>query len=797
LDRNREFTQHKTALAQQLEASAAEIDRQAPHYGAIGVVKVILRREAWAKTHRPRLALFKPALGRVVGGLDLGEMLVEMTPASLRRVAAEVLRAEERIEYRENKRTGKLEPWPTQLRSEVGAIERIELYGAGDRRRFSVEQAVSWLSNPLTGSAYQVELFDTPPPIVQWDALDSAHRTLYQSFLSGLGQLGISLTAYRLRGDRAPVSTRLAVRVEEPSGTASVQLTTGAAKRGRPLARFDSDIGRHIKLIAFLERHPLVREISLPGTIVRTDHATRSRPATATLPVRDPSKLWPRLGVIDGGVSNTLGDWVIGRWDVLDPSHINPAHGTFIAGLAVAGATLNGATVIPELDGAEIYDVSVQPGADAAYPTYYPAGIEDFLVEVENAVADARNRYGVRIFNFSMNVLTPVQSDHYSFTAKRLDEIADRYDVLIFISAGNLRNVRPEWPNTPAGALGMLAGIQDDGLLVPAESIRNATVGALNPPGMTGIELHAPARYSRRGPGLKSMVKPDFAHVGGSGTALANVGHGLFSVDPTGAITDGCGTSYSTPLVAKIAATLDATIEGPVSRETILALLTHHARLPDCLADPRFTPVARHLVGHGIPPDAATILAGGDNQITLVFAARIMPGKQLVFPFSWPASLVLADGKCAGKAKLTLVASPPVDERFGAELLRVNIDAALQQDTPAGWKQQLKPTYLPHDHPGHPIEAERIQHGLKWSPVKVWSRTTKGIGKSSNWRLVVEYLTRSDETMPPEGVPFTAVLTIEDLTGDKPIFNEMRQSLQALGVQVSDIRTAARVTARV
>ena len=194
LDRNREFTQHKTALAQQLEASAAEIDRQAPHYGAIGVVKVILRREAWAKTHRPRLALFKPALGRVVGGLDLGEMLVEMTPASLRRVAAEVLRAEERIEYRENKRTGKLEPWPTQLRSEVGAIERIELYGAGDRRRFSVEQAVSWLSNPLTGSAYQVELFDTPPPIVQWDALDSAHRTLYQSFLSGLGQLGISLT---------------------------------------------------------------------------------------------------------------------------------------------------------------------------------------------------------------------------------------------------------------------------------------------------------------------------------------------------------------------------------------------------------------------------------------------------------------------------------------------------------------------------------------------------------------------------------------------------------------------------
>ena len=51
--------------------------------------------------------------------------------------------------------------------------------------------------------------------------------------------------------------------------------------------------------------------------------------------------------------------------------------------------------------------------------------------------------------------------------------------------------------------------------------------------------------------------------------------------------------------------------------------------------------------------------------------------------------------------------------------------------------------------------------------------------------------------MPDEGVPFTALLTISDPKGEKPVFNDMRQVLNALGVRVEDIRTAARVSTRV
>ena len=61
----------------------------------------------------------------------------------------------------------------------------------------------------------------------------------------------------------------------------------------------------------------------------------------------------------------------------------------------------------------------------------------------------------------------------------------------------------------------------------------------------------------------------------------------------------------------------------------------------------------------------------------------------------------------------------------------------------------------------------------------------------------MDYLTRAGEVMPEEGVPFTAIVTISDPDDEQPVFNDMRQSLQALGTQITDIRTAARITPRV
>ena len=62
---------------------------------------------------------------------------------------------------------------------------------------------------------------------------------------------------------------------------------------------------------------------------------------------------------------------------------------------------------------------------------------------------------------------------------------------------------------------------------------------------------------------------------------------------------------------------------------------------------------------------------------------------------------------------------------------------------------------------------------------------------------MVDYITRANDEMPQDGVPFTAILTIADIDGERPVFNDVRATLIALGVQTADIRTAARVVTRV
>ena len=803
--RDREFLAHKATLTEQIETISGVLGAQSQ--GDVGYVKVILRREAWAKSHRPMATLFRSDRTPVVGGGDLGVMIVEGRPRALREVAAEIAKAETHTEMRFDPHREKDVPSPSARKSETGAIARIELYGPVDRRSFSLAEAVAWLANPVTGGSYQVELFATPPARSEWDRLDTGHRRLVESFIAGFSAFdrGISVEHVSSRRHKQHI---LSVRLDKSTDQPVLRLNDAPpGERRRDLVAFSPDTDRHAHLLAFLDTHPLVRRIELPGIVVRATPLTPptllARPEVAIVPVRDSRRTYPRLGIIDGGISTALSDWVIDRWDILADEDADLAHGTFIGGLATFGSSLNGPAICPEPDGAELVDVAVFPNErkSGAFASYYPEGLPQFFDEMETAISDARARHGVRVFNMSLNILQPAAPDRYSPHAARLDHIAESNNAIVFISAGNIQqqDLRAEWPADAAAALAGLANSRNDGLLTPAESARNVAVAALNPPGHDGCLPFAPTRFSRRGPGLRAGVKPDIAHVGGSGSRHAVVGHGLFSILPDGTVVDGCGTSYACPLAAKTAAVLEHAIEGEISRETLIGLLVHHAEVPIPLQQKMLAPIARHMVGFGMPPSADRILETGDHAITLVFASRIRPDQQIDFRFPWAASLVVSGGKCRGRAKLTLVSTPPLDARFGAEFVRININAALQQEqADGGWKGRLDPLYLPSKRESPAIEAELIEHDLKWSPVKVFAKTFPlGAGPSSNWRLFLEYLTRAGEVMPEEGVPFTVIVTISDPDAEKSVFNDMRQNLQALGVQIADIRTAARITPRV
>lgn len=796
-----DFVLHQSKLSRQL--SVLEERQFSNKYADITYAKVVLKQSGIAKSHRPTSSIFNRNTAPVVGAGDLGEMYVELNPGSIGIISKRVNDAETKTRYKEKKVGNDIRQVasPTSLRSEVGAIEEIKPHSAADKRKFSVDAAIEWLSNPQTGGAYIVELFEAPPSTQDLDNVSAAKRKLFNSFTNGLLAFGGGMFAAKISASEKN-TPMFGIKLHAGAQKATVHLLPirSSRKRVEPLPLISMDKRRHSELLNFLDEHPLVRKIILPPIISKSEtvEGTIVKDKSHKISKIDPKRKYPKIGIVDGGVSKIFGEWIEDKWGLLSSHDRDEDHGSFIAGLAVSGHALNGADICKELDGCKIIDLDILP-KDGFWENYYTEPLQ-FFKELEVAVKDLKARTGIRIFNFSLNFEQHVSTDgNYSLPARLLDQIAEENDVIFVISAGNTlpRHLRNEWPVDDVSALRILASSRNDTIKTPAESYRNLSISALNPPNMDGIVPHALSNYSCRGPGMRIGLKPDLAHVGGSGTK-GKKGHGLLSLNVGGQVVDDCGTSFSTPIVAKTLACLDQEIEGSVSRESLMALAIHNAVIPDLFLSKSLKEVAKDLIGFGIPGSSEEILEGKDSAITLVFANRIYPSKRMSFNFSWPASLV-KDNKCFGHARLTIVSTPPFDYRYGAEFVRVNITGSLRQQQKNGkYIGKLKPLYLPDGAAGELYEKNQIGQSFKWSPIKVFEKSfVRGTGPTTDWKLEVEYLARDGEQIPTAGVPFTAMLTISDPSGNEPIFNEMRQVLQAQGVQILDIKTAARVMPRV
>jgi hypothetical protein len=794
---NGAFANHKNKLLQQLSLIEEQIlePSRAKKYGSSAFIKVSMKHKALAKSHRPTTVIFRSDKAPEVGVDDLGEVICEINEQAIKWVHSALEKAEVNVRQKPNKNTNVLEDAPTRYRCEASAIEKLELWENSDRRNFEVPAAIEWLSDPRSGHVYHVELFRSIT-----STAGILNDTLTQSLLHELEDLPHGIVV-SLPKKLTPDATVLEIKVTSKPTSTILNLSTPQRKTERAI-EYSKDIETHRALLRTLETHPLVRRIHLPNLLISSPSNTTTLGGTHLFAPPDPDQNYPKVGIIDGGISKGLDAWVMKRWGVLDKSHLQHDHGSFIGGLLVNGKKLNQNLDI-DPDGCMLVDIDVFPNAKmpGVFSQYYPNGTSDFFDEIEEAVRLCVEEHGVRIFNISLNAISPVQIERYSLDAQRLDQIADEYDVIFVISAGNLSfsKMRPEWPSDNTAAAAILASSRNDQIQVPAESIRNISVAAVNPVNHSSSIAEMPASYSRRGPGLRTGVKPDICHYGGAGSICPTVGHGLISTLPSGSIISGCGTSYSAPLAAKMLANLDSSIEGYISRETLTALAIHNSNISKTLKRKEFQGAAQQLVGFGRPPTATEAVVNGDHEITLLFSSRLERGKALEFRFAWPASLVLPGGKCQGDVKLTLVSSPPLNHKYGAEFVRVNIDAALQQEQPdGGFKSGLEPTYVFFNKDEKVSESDLIEHKFKWSPVKAFeTRMPKGRGKSSNWRLMINYLTRSGEVLPDDGVPFSILLTISDPSKTKAIFQEMRNNLQLSGAKISDIHTATRVTQKI
>lgn len=769
--RNDEFFAHQQKLLTDLDQIGRTMARR--DRPELAYMHVALNEDAWAKTRRPTIKVMPPAKVPLVGGTSLGDMIVELTPENIAVIRDSISEAEKDVPLLPDKNTNELKPKPSRVRGEVGAIRAIRAHHAADKRSFSAEEAVAWFADPRTGGMYLVETF-IDPRLAEDDRKRELRRRAIEAYgdlQRGLGKLGLPLEIEDT-GQRWKSVRLLLLRLRSQS------------------------LAEHEVLLRFLDEHPIVRRIALPPILEVEQVAAGPAGAPVTIPPPQAEAGYPILGIIDTGVAAlpALETWCVGRTDLVPGNDQDRSHGTFIAGLSAAAQSFNKHSVFDEVP-CKFFDLGLHPTQGDVYDDVYPRGFLDFLDQLD-AELPAAIAKGARVFNMSLSIERQVSDAGYGDYATILDEIADKHDVVFVLPAGNLDGAlwRPAWPDHPIDVAPMLAGYRhagQDRLFQPAESIRAVSVGATDPPDPKG-HLR-PAVYSRRGPSTALGLKPDVAHVGGRGSHTPN----LFSVNPAGLTAAGMGTSYAAPLAARTLASLNHLIEGDVQRETLIALLIHHAQMPPPLADAHVSKFAADFVGHGIPAHALDMLVTEDHAITLAFIGTLQAAHELMLPFTWPTSLVNDDGACRGRARMTLAYRTPTRRQFGAEYVRVNLEAYLRQEQidrqtgEVSWKGRLKSE-------GKIYERHLIEHGHKWWPIKRFEHTMqRGQGNSSQWRLVVSSLCRTDVEFPNEGIPFAVILSLDDPTGHAPVFNELRLTLRNSGVQTADIRTALRVVPRV
>lgn len=259
-------------------------------------------------------------------------------------------------------------------------------------------------------------------------------------------------------------------------------------------------------------------------------------------------------------------------------------------GTRVAGAILYGETVpkvgTPQLrfwiENARVLDEHNQMPEDLFPPQAIRFAVQRFH----------QGPRQTRIFNHSINANSYCRARYMSAWAAEIDALSVEFDVLIVQSAGNLLVSGPiPYPGVkdhldaqrpyPTYFLEPSCRVAN-----PAQSLQALTVGSVGYGAFTDGNWHTfatepahPSAFSRSGPGIWEVIKPEIVEFGGDDLHTNNQ---PIDVQSGGPIPDACpelvrstmyppgpavdrdetGTSFSTPKVSRIAAQLQSVLPG-------------------------------------------------------------------------------------------------------------------------------------------------------------------------------------------------------------------------------------------
>lgn len=497
------------------------------------------------------------------------------------------------------------------------------------------------------------------------------------------------------------------------------------------------------------------------------------------------------IGIIDGGISDEnafLKPYIIARETHVDGAYQNHKHATFIASMIQYGNELNGIETNVH-SRYKFIDIIAIPNSDKEF------GLTDSIGEIElmEIIEDSMEKYSdtTKIWNLSLGIESLVCNGSMSDLGKFLDYIQDKYQVQIFVSSGNLNELPlREWP--PQEDMG-----NRDRIISPADSVRAITVGsiALYDSDDSIVKNNEPSPFSRRGPGANYIVKPDVVDYGGNFSKTYSIaGLGMKGMDTEGSIIEGIGTSYSTPRIAqKFAAVYDEMAEKDLLMAK--AILIHSARMNSRSFLDDYPDNIKYY-GFGMPStNVNDILLCSEDEITLIFKQRVRQKTHLeMIDFPFPKSLI-RKGKYYGEIGMTLVYNPLLDENYGQEYCRVNIDASFgvyKYDKSGKLKfNGCVPLDCAWD---EKYERERVENGFKWSPIKSYYRKIKkGIEVGEGWKIRIDMNQRNEASVPYQ--EFVLIVTIRDPDGND-IYSEVVNGLRERGYSMNNLETKQQLRQR-
>ncbi|WP_025659772.1 S8 family peptidase [Rhizobium sp. IBUN] len=326
---------------------------------------------------------------------------------------------------------------------------------------------------------------------------------------------------------------------------------------------------------------------------------------------------------------------------------------------------------------------------------------------MEKSIRRLHDEYGCRIINISLGdadrVYDGSRVDTWTAT---LDSLARELDILIVVSAGNRGNLTATYGDQILKAYPKLLLDKASRVISPAFGANLISVGAIaNSNGLAdedkdlvGVQpvcgKEEPAPFTRCGPGVRNMVKPDFVDFGGnavwdgptqslvSGNHKPSAGIWAFHHKPLERLFRArSGTSFSAPQLSYKAALLLS--QFPLASANLLrALLAISARVPTAPSlrpEPLNEQELLSTCGYGVanPTDAAT---SDDTRVVLFTEDKLKLDHFAVYEVPIPSDFQTMKGE--KEIRVCLAFDPPT-RHTRAEYLGVTMGWRLLRGTSA------------------------------------------------------------------------------------------------------------------